>query len=309
MSIILIEGPEKAGKTTLAHELERLLNDTGLHQEVVYRHHTRPAIPDDREYSDGVRYATSLPASKLVEIWDRGWPSEVVYGTLLGQSRRTVAQPDLGYWLHGRAVQANGVRVMLQGPPAHLLGLRRTSDDLPVHPGAEQALYANYAKRFGWLLLPAYSMTKKLYTPLELAIMVLRNFEFVQEHLEETGLPSTRVIGGDITSSILVLNDPEDPQERIPGGWLPFSDMRGLGLGRMFGTQMHRVLWADVEHFPYELFGTFQAVVVFSNTIKMVVKKSLARTSRTRIVDGTKTGKLFELIAMMGKTGRLPKRQ
>lgn len=138
--IILIDGPEKAGKSTLISELQRAMNAETVHWG---------KVPDDRVYYKPLMQAAE---SDKLYIWDRGWPSESVYGVLMCRRRRLAADPWIGEWEYGRIVQSRGLRVILCADVENLIA-RRTKDDLPVHPRDELRLFLAYAKKFGYIVL------------------------------------------------------------------------------------------------------------------------------------------------------------
>lgn len=150
MSVLIIEGPEKSGKSTLCKAIA--IHFEGLGGKVVIRHQTGRAVPDESMYYAQLLEDTSKPADKLIAIWDRAWVSEYVYGTLLNQNRPMVETPWVGEWLLGRMVQANGLRIILTGSSPKILTSRRDDSDLPVDPAEEQKLYIEYARRFGWTI-------------------------------------------------------------------------------------------------------------------------------------------------------------
>ena len=165
MSVIVIDGPEKAGKSTLIEALKTELAER-MYPTLV-RHWVGRADPDDRIYLSALQHDTQLPATELVAIWDRGWPSEYVYGTLLGQSRRLAQDPWLGEWNYGRLAKANGLMIMLLGPSPEILASRRDETDLLVDPGEERKLYAEYASRFGWHRLYQHPVEEQVRTIVE----------------------------------------------------------------------------------------------------------------------------------------------
>src|SRR3989304_2111146 len=105
MSVIVFDGPEKAGKSTIIEALRQYAKSTKFFDRVYVRH-WGPVSPDDRVYAHELSQDSTC-FNELV-IWDRCWPSEYVYGNLLGRSRRGTGDPWLLEWLHGRAVQSNG---------------------------------------------------------------------------------------------------------------------------------------------------------------------------------------------------------
>jgi hypothetical protein len=249
MSVIIIEGPEKAGKSTLANVLYGTLSPRNTGGRVVIRHQTGRARPDDRMYAEQLAEDTSQPASKLIAIWDRGWPSEYVYGTLLKQDRRLAADPWLGEWLHGRAVAANGLRVMLTGPNSKELKARRKGDDLPVDPAAEQALYTAYGLRFGWTVLGQ--------APIDTLVrIVLEAFDGCVSNVG--ALPPN--YAGDPNAEIVVVGD-ERVGRVIPGGWLPFSTPLASIIGRMLGDDMTAAGWVYAYNCPPETLRSAKTLI------------------------------------------------
>jgi thymidylate kinase len=106
MTLILIDGPEKAGKTTL----------TELLKESYGPNYVTLTKWTERDRDDGlgmVNYFQRHINSKKVHIWDRGWVSEVVYGQLLKQERQMSEDPMLAEWIYSRPLIGQGVRGIL----------------------------------------------------------------------------------------------------------------------------------------------------------------------------------------------------
>ena len=152
MAVIVIDGPEKAGKTTLINEIHASLISTRQSSCIVRKQSGR-ALPNESVYLDDLLKDASVSASVKIVIWDRSWASEYVYGTLLNQNRPMVKDPLSGEWLLGKIVVANGIRLILPGPDPTILSVRRDSTDLSVDPAKEQMLYKSYGKKFGWMEL------------------------------------------------------------------------------------------------------------------------------------------------------------
>lgn len=146
--LLVIDGPEKAGKTSLIAALAERVHLN--RQETRIRKWGK--LDDGKWAIDevyGFALDEDLQATGLV-IWDRSWASETVYGQLLGRDRRLAAEPDLGDQLYGRRVQ---LKFILGGPsPAIMLG-DRTEDDLPVAPAQEQEAFVAYGRRYGWHII------------------------------------------------------------------------------------------------------------------------------------------------------------
>ena len=139
MTVIMIDGPEKAGKSTLVE---------ALHLRGAYvRKWTGPAVPDDSEYFIPLQIDAK---SQRIVVWDRGWASEVVYGQLLEQPRRLAGDWQRAELLYGRLIE---VAVMLLGPNVETLKRLRDSTDLPIDPSAERRAFAHYGQLAGWIVL------------------------------------------------------------------------------------------------------------------------------------------------------------
>jgi hypothetical protein len=137
MTILLIEGPEKSGKTTLARQL--LNNLPGS----TYTHWGPIASPD--EYIEPM---LAHAASPHVHIWDRGWPSESIYSSLMPGRVNLLGTAWWGEWLFRRPALTGGMAIVLLGHSSNELASRRTPDDLPVDPAVERDAYNDYAQNF-----------------------------------------------------------------------------------------------------------------------------------------------------------------
>jgi hypothetical protein len=158
VAVIIIDGPEKAGKTTLANVLMKSL--TALGGNVKITKQSGRALPDETVYFKQLMEDVSRPIDQRLVIWDRSWASEYVYGKLLHQNRPMAKDPFKGEFVLGNLAQANGIRIMLAGPAATILNVRRDSTDLDVDPADEQELFIEYARRFGWTILHPESTWK-----------------------------------------------------------------------------------------------------------------------------------------------------
>jgi len=142
--IILVDGPEKAGKTTLISLLQNELQ-TYMASSVLTRKQG-PWEPDDSVVAPDVRSDTEYDGYVL---WDRGWPSEEVYATLLYRKRRAQNNPFLMEWLHGRATT---MKYILLPTSTSFLNDLRDSTDLPVDPEKEYVEFFKY-KLMGYTIL------------------------------------------------------------------------------------------------------------------------------------------------------------
>lgn len=141
--ILLIDGPEKAGKTTLIAELYSLLSAAKYAVDVT-KH--GPFDPDDTVISALVKKHSQ---DYTIHIWDRGWPSEEVYASLLNRTRRAYNNPFLMEWLHGRATIYKFILLPTQ---IEMCKKFRDSSDLPVNIEAEINRFHRY-KYYGYTIL------------------------------------------------------------------------------------------------------------------------------------------------------------
>jgi hypothetical protein len=150
MPMMIVDGPEAAGKTTLITSFlalwapERRFTRawgpvTSLHD------YEGPLMNDLAEYAhDPLRMA----------VWDRSWASEWVYNSLLERGR-TITINDLST-LERPCTDMGVFRLMLVPEPA-VLSARRAervekgdNSDLPVNPQAEAGAFTYYATEWHW---------------------------------------------------------------------------------------------------------------------------------------------------------------
>lgn len=137
---IVLDGPEKAGKTTFAQVLVAKAEEQG--KTAKYRHWSgddpvteaaRDEILEDLDEYD-------------VVVWDRSWASGYVYERLGFEQSPDALQ------FEGEAVMSDAVpmRIMLLGPSHEILQVLRDETDLPVSAYIERAAFMQYAIDFGW---------------------------------------------------------------------------------------------------------------------------------------------------------------
>lgn len=141
--LIVIDGPEKAGKTTLVTALASDLRRLG---HLVTVHKQGPWEPNDAFIAPRVK---SHAHDSVIHIWDRAWASEEVYATLLNRRRRANGNPFLMEWLHGRATPH---KFILLPTDIEYNARLRDDTDLPVNPGAEYSEFAKY-RDYGYKIL------------------------------------------------------------------------------------------------------------------------------------------------------------
>lgn len=234
---LVIDGPEKAGKSTTIAALKKALKKNFQVDVLKWG----PVKPDDRVYTEQLmHYAGSRDT---VAIWDRCWPSEYVYGKLLGRKdHRMSSDPWLGAWLHDRAVISNGSRFMMLGPSIDHLSKLRDSTDLAVSPENEVKLYKEYATRFGWTILEGYKHTKK---SLDANVdLILR--EFYKDTMQLDGMPLPPAWAGPQDAKVVIVGNTLS-EKPVPGGWLPFTSRMTTMFGRIFGDDVVKYGWTNAR--------------------------------------------------------------
>ena len=107
--IIIIEGPDGSGKTTLAEQLSR---ETGY--PIVHR--SQPKTDEEKKLMMG-QYLQDLKAGRNV-IWDRCWYSEMCYGPVM-RDKSYITYPQM-YELEEQLAKAGAMIIYCTGPRAEL---------------------------------------------------------------------------------------------------------------------------------------------------------------------------------------------
>ena len=237
-NIIYIDGPNKAGKSTI---IDILINKYNCRLR-----HWGPVDPDDRVYAQPL--ADDI-ASEGVVVWDRGWVSEYVYANLLGrEDRRLKDDPWLGEWLYGRGVQSVGHMALLLGPSARELAELQDDSDRPfsVDPQRERELFLEYSNRFNYISVyenqhnAAYAeaMAGNLY-----ARATGKNMTY---HKSPPAWPP--VYAGPRDPHVIVVGQERSPKATFPGAYLPFTSRYTVDFARMmFGDAALKVGWTNVS--------------------------------------------------------------
>lgn len=257
MPMMMIDGPEKAGKTTVIRKITQIWEST-VGTGRVHMQHWGPVSPDDRVYSTDLRAAVELAVrpTELV-IWDRGWAAEHVYGKLLNrQERRLAEDPWLGEWLHSRAVQSVGSCFIITAPE-ELLSNRRTADDLKVPIADEKRMFEEYAVRFGWRQF----CTVKTDRHVIMGNRVILATES-DDILEQTARTMLTAVGRDMSgplynpppaycgprgAKVIFVGEALSDNPGVPGAWLPFSSRYTTMLGRMLEDDAFKCGWTNAR--------------------------------------------------------------
>ena len=142
MPVILVEGPEKAGKSTLIRTLLEKIPTAKV------RKFSGPM--QGEEYLVALLEDTRPSLFPMVTIWDRGWASEFVYSWML--QRPTALTGHKAEDLDKILIETGGIGVVLLGPNLGTLIKNRDETDLDVSPRGERAYFQAYADgEPGWL--------------------------------------------------------------------------------------------------------------------------------------------------------------
>ena len=145
--LVVIEGPEQAGKTTLAEQL--ILNRSRKCSFRYFRH--GPGDSNHQRIMSDLEYCLARPYD--LNIMDRWWPSELVYrpfdkkpSTLPLEIRTLEAR-------YGGLADACGIRLMVLAPVKTLERRREENplqDDIPIPPAEERAAYEEIIHTGNW---------------------------------------------------------------------------------------------------------------------------------------------------------------
>lgn len=122
--IVVLEGPDGAGKTTLAHKL--LDKWEGLGGTKYVHHVANESLPVrvEREVADEFIYG-----SGMLTVFDRWWPSDYIYPQIEGRPRSLKTHPEYSdAWRDiGLRISERGVFVLVTEDPETLVSRRENS--------------------------------------------------------------------------------------------------------------------------------------------------------------------------------------
>lgn len=237
--IVIIDGPEKVGKSTLIAQLVKTLDSRGTQSRV---RKWGQVFPDDRVYLEPLKQDSK--DKDIVSIWDRSWASEYVYGKLLERDRRLAIDPWLGEWLYGRACD---VKVMLTAEIEQLRA-RRDETDLPVDPANEMVEYQNYAIQFGW-----ETMSTR-YSKTYLDDAVNRIIEMLST--SKPMIDVAPIYAGPREPIVIFVGEIRSANPQMVGSWLPFTSRYTTELARNLGQWAMQCGWTNAHEIaPQKLRG------------------------------------------------------
>lgn len=144
--LILIEGMEKAGKSTLVAELGELLEPSRTDffhtkRDSAHRKNGRGYLP---------HIITAIDSIHKVQIWDRAWISEAIYGRIFNEEREATNDVFYNEWVYGRLTMGRGARVILFPEVVEDAEKRRTESDVKIAAKIEAEMFLKYGKKWGY---------------------------------------------------------------------------------------------------------------------------------------------------------------
>lgn len=158
MTVLVIDGPEGVGKTTLIGEIQLQLAPWKA-----TRVREWGPIESWTEYLSPL--AMDLANDQTLTIWQRGWPSEVVYNELLGRGR-DIDEMAIRKKLENGYTRTRAYFVMLFAPEDVLQARREErvrrgeTDDLDVDVKAERDRFIQYGVEHGWTAFDGSANTR-----------------------------------------------------------------------------------------------------------------------------------------------------
>lgn len=175
MGLLIIDGPESSGKSTLIqtildvlHEDENIVRRWGPVSS--WSKYIKP-LYEDVDLILGLR-AGDMSTTR---IWDRSWAAEIVYNSLMNRGR-IISESSLTRHLENPVVDTGGLLVMLTCQP-DVLSERRSMKaeaghkDLPVEPKDEVREFTAYAEWHGWTIFDTTTETPEDVAETILAIL------------------------------------------------------------------------------------------------------------------------------------------
>jgi len=149
--IVIFEGQDKAGKTTLIDALEKSLQEAGY---TVHRRKFSGPMQSELDYLIPLLRDENDPMT--IHIYDRGWVSEYVYATLLNRESTLKGEEGARAERIFSSIVDRGYGVKIIVAPLDIDELIPLRDytDMPTDPYQELDLFTNYAVHWGWVIVP-----------------------------------------------------------------------------------------------------------------------------------------------------------
>lgn len=255
--LLVIDGPEKAGKTTLVAALKQWWDTAYPESGGTPRARVRKwGRLDDGKWTVDSVYRDALVEDATYEglvVWDRSWASEAVYSGLLHRNRRLGTDPWLGEWLYGRGVD---LKFILGGPHPSVTELDLDEDD-HVHnidPRVEQAAFLAYARRWGWTVVGHTDRDR-------LPLSTLLNLIQLRVAAQSVRQRDPRLWCGPREASVALVGERGSNKDSLVGGWLPFSSLYTTGYGRLLGSTAMRAGWTNAWDDQRQIFDSARLII------------------------------------------------
>lgn len=257
MPLIVIEGPEKAGKSTVIDTIVRVIKtELNPHRgDVVVRHFSGAPKPDHTLYGMQLSADMDLIRGGRYVIWDRAWLGETVYPQLIA-GREGVSWWD-AEWLYGRAADTCGVKTVLLGPSLDKLEENRDDTDLAVSPAKERQLFLEHGLKGNWLVV-ANHHDEGWRVDFARSLIAL-----AAQRTNTDLLPPA--VAGPLNSRTIIIGDQPNPKGK---GWLPFTSRLTTLLARRIrtlGGDPLGAVWANSSSFPPQYLDMFKTVITCGN--------------------------------------------
>lgn len=237
--LIVVDGPEKVGKTTLLAAVERKSRFFGWH--VVRFACRRPAPFDPLVYQRALELAHRVDTLVLM---DRSWASEAVYSQLLGRAPAMTARE--AEWQLGRAVPRLGSATVVLDR-AGRIARRRDDTDLPVDVNHEVQEFSKYGVDHGWNIAWQSEVDFESWISHK-ADQLLEDVVEVREAMKNCAQPWK--VCGSAKNGVVVVGEVPGPGKLAPKcAWLPLSGYGVRWLQEVVPGPANRWLWTNASFY------------------------------------------------------------
>ena len=160
MPLLIVDGPEAAGKTTLITEIAKLIPEYTETKPTIRTRQWGP-VSDWSDYIHPLHLDLMSASQGAYILWDRSWAAEVVYNALLQRGR--IIDPESLSALLSVPLKRRNMRLIVLSSP-DVLASRRAErvkngekPDLPVDPEEEINAFRDYGRKTGWVIMQSPS--------------------------------------------------------------------------------------------------------------------------------------------------------
>lgn len=258
MPLIYLDGVEKAGKTSICRLLQEKYSATYHHFGLP----PEPPSPFDLVFHGAmVEHVERALAGELI-VWDRGWVSDHIYGSLLLRQTRLSGDAWLGEWLYGRVFRTIGVTAILTGPSLTTLESLRSDDDQPVSIRAERVGFYTHGIRFRYdYSAPSYHDTRWQEEMADALVKLA-----VSRCMARPLSPPDYV--GPPRPKVLFVGESRKDDSRFPGAYAPFTSLYTTQLARTLGDLALQCGWTNADVVTDALLTDPRLVVACGNVAR-----------------------------------------